>query len=89
MALNKEEKKDIVKNFGKNPKDSGSAEVQVAFLTKNINYLTDHCKKNPKDFSSRRGLLKMVCQRRTFLRYIKQKDAEKYSGLIKKLELRK
>ncbi len=89
MELNKEEKKDIIGNFGKNFQDSGSSEVQVAFLTKNINYLISHCKKNPKDFSSRRGLLKMVCQRRSFLHYIKQRNEAKYKELIKKLGLRK
>ncbi len=89
MALSKEEKKDIVENFGKNFQYSGSSEVQVAFLTKNINYLIGHCKKNPKDFSSRRGLVNMVCQRRSFLRYIKQRNEAKYKELIKKLGLRK
>jgi len=89
MALNKEEKKNIIENFGKNLQDSGSSEVQVAFLTKNINYLIGHCKKNPKDFSSKRGLLKMVCQRRSFLYYIKERDEVKYKELIKRLGLRK
>ena len=89
MALNKEEKKNIIENFGKNLQDSGSSEVQVAFLTKNINYLIGHCKENPKDFSSKRGLLKMVCQRRDFLHYIKQRDEVKYKKLIKRLGLRK
>ena len=89
MALNKEEKKNIIENFGKNLQDSGSSEVQVAFLTKNINYLIGHCKKNPKDFSSKRGLLKMVCQRRKFLYYIKKRNEAKYKELIKRLGLRK
>jgi len=89
MALNKEEKRNIIENFGKNFQDSGSSEVQVAFLTKNINYLNGHCKENPKDFSSRRGLLKMVCRRRSFLRYIKQRNEANYKELIKKLGLRK
>lgn len=89
MALTKEEKQDIVKSFGQTSQDSGSVDVQVAFLTKNINDLTDHCKKNPKDFSSKRGLLKMVCRRRSFLQYIEQRDAAKYKELIKKLKLRK
>ena len=63
--------------------------MQVALLTKNINYLIGHCKKNPKDFSSKRGLLKMVCQRRNFLHYIKQGNEAKYRELIKRLGLRK
>jgi len=89
MALNKEEKRNIMESFGKDIQDSGSSEVQVAFLTKNISYLTGHCKENPKDFSSRRGLLKMVCRRRSFLHYIKQKSEAKYKELIKRLGLRK
>ncbi len=89
MALSKEEKNTIVKEFGKGLEDTGSTEVQVALLTKNIRMLTDHCKKNPKDFSSKRGLLKMVCQRRTSLRYLQQKSEEKYKNIIKRLGLRK
>ncbi len=89
MALSKEEKNTIVKEFGKGLEDTGSTEVQVALLTKNIRMLTDHCKENPKDFSSKRGLLKMVCQRRSSLRYLQQKSEEKYKNLIKRLGLRK
>ncbi len=89
MALSKEEKNTIVKEFGKGLEDTGSTEVQVALLTKNIRMLTGHCKENPKDFSSKRGLLKMVCQRRSFLRYIQQKSEEKYKNIIKRLGLRK
>lgn len=89
MILNKEEKQRIIKKIGKNDQDSGSSEVQVAFLTKHINHLVGHCKKNPKDFSSKRGLLKMVCRRRGFLHYIKCKNEAKYKKLIKELGLRK
>lgn len=89
MALNKDEKKEIVEKFGHNVQDTGSVEVQIAMLTKNIRLLTDHCKQNPKDFSSKRGLLKMVCQRRSFLRNLKNEDEVCYKGLIERLGLRK
>ncbi len=89
MALNKDEKKEIVEKFGHNTQDTGSVEVQIAMLTKNIRLLTDHCKQNPKDFSSKRGLLKMVCQRRSFLRNLQNEDEVCYKGLIERLGLRK
>ena len=69
--------------------DTGSPEVQVALLTERINMLTDHFKTHVKDFHSRRGLLKMVSQRRKLLDYLKRTDADKYRGLIEKLGLRK
>ncbi len=89
MALCKEDKTKIIEDFRQGEQDTGSAEVQIALLTKNIRELTDHCKKNPKDFSSNRGLFKMVCKRRTFLRYLEKKNQEKYKNLIQRLELRK
>jgi len=89
MALTKEIKERLVKDFGQGPKDSGSAEVQVAMLTENIRQLTDHCKKNPQDFSSRRGLLKMVCRRRRYLDYLLRKDKDVYAGIIKELGLKR
>lgn len=89
MALTRAEKDKIIQEFGINEKDTGSAVVQVALLTENINQLTSHCQKNPKDFSSKRGLLKMVCDRRNFLQYIERKNAEKYLDVIQKLGLRK
>ncbi len=89
MALSTEEKSKIVKEFGRKPNDSGSTEVQVALLTKNITELTQHCKEHPKDFSSKRGLLKMVCGRRSFLRYLQRKDIKIYKSLLGKLGLRK
>ncbi len=89
MALHKEEKSKIITEFGASAQDSGSTAVQVALLTKRINELTAHCKINAKDFSSRRGLLKIVCKRKRLLRYLMQKDEAKYKGLISQLGLRK
>ena len=77
------------KKFGKNAADTGSSEVQVALLTTRINELTGHFKINPKDHSSRRGLLKMVGQRRRLLNYLRASDTKSYTQLITKLELRK
>jgi len=84
-----QDKLEIVKKFGKNEKDTGSPEVQVAILTSRINYLTEHFKINKKDHHSRRGLLKMVGKRRSLLSYIKKIDFERYSKLIQELGLRK
>jgi|SRR5579863_103706 small subunit ribosomal protein S15 len=89
MPITKEEKSIIVNEFGKGSQDTGSSQVQVALLTKNINKLTMHCQKNPKDFSTRRGLLQMVCDRRSFLKYLQKTDADKYKELVAKLGLRK
>lgn len=89
MVLQKEEKTKVIESFGQNAQDTGSAEVQVALLTKRINDLTGHCKINPKDFSSRRGLLNMVCQRKRLLRYLEHTNEVKYKELISKLGLRK
>jgi small subunit ribosomal protein S15 len=82
-------KKEIIKEFQIQPKDTGSADVQVALLTGRINELTGHLQKHRKDLSSRRGLLKMVSQRRTLLDYLHKTDSERYHRLIKKLNLRK
>ena len=87
--ITKEQKEQIVKDFGRTPGDTGSPEVQIAILTARINDLTDHFKANPKDHHSRRGLLKMVGQRRGLLAYLKEKDIERYRALIEKLGLRK
>jgi len=89
MALRKEVKDKIVKEFGITPNDTGSSAVQVALLTENIRELTEHCKKFAKDMSSRRGLLKLVCQRRSFLSYIEKKDADAYKKIIGRLGLKK
>lgn len=89
MALTKEEKAAIIKDFAKNEKDTGSAEVQIAILTKEINDLTAHLKTHIHDYHSRRGLLKKVGQRRNMLSYLAKKDVQSYRETIKKLGLRK
>ena len=87
--VSKEQKEQIIKDFGRTAGDTGSPEVQVAILTARINDLTDHFKANPKDHHSRRGLLKMVGQRRGLLAYLKKTDIERYRTLIERLGLRK
>ena len=87
--MNVNEKKEIVKGFGKNDTDSGSTEVQVALLTKKINELSEHFKVHKKDHHSRRGLLGMINNRRKLLKYLKGKNEKGYQELIKKLGLRK
>ena len=87
--MNVNEKKEIVKDFGKNTKDTGSTEVQVALLTKKINELSEHFKIHKKDHHSRRGLLGMINNRKKLLKYLKGKNEEGYQELIKKLGLRK
>lgn len=89
MSLTKENKQDVVNEFGRTNQDTGSAEVQIALLTRRIEDLTGHFKANPKDHHSRRGLLKMVGQRRKMLNYLKRKDIEKYRAILEKLSLRK
>ncbi len=82
-------KAEVIKEFKKQDKDTGSADVQVALLTKRINELTHHFKDHRKDHSSRRGLLMMVNRRRRLLEYIKRNDQARYQDLIKRLDLRK
>jgi small subunit ribosomal protein S15 len=89
MALKKDEVSSIIKKFGKNEKDTGASEVQIALLTERINQLTGHCKQFKKDKSSQRGLLILVGQRRRMLKYIQRSNLEKYRSLIKELGLRK
>ena len=89
MALTKIEKANLVKEFGKNEKDTGSAEVQIALLTKEINTLTSHMKQNKHDYHSNRGLLKKVGQRKQLLQYLAKKDIQSYRKVIDKLGLRK
>ena len=89
MSLSKDDKATIVADFGKDGKDSGSTEVQIALLTKRIEDLKSHFDDHKKDHASRRGLLKMVGQRRRLLRYLKRKNLEGYRALIAKLGLRK
>jgi len=83
------DKKEIIEKFRINEKDTGSSEVQVAILTARINHLTNHLRTHPKDFHSRRGLLKMVGHRKGLLNYIRDKDIVKYRDLIAELGLRK
>ncbi len=89
MAITKEEKAKIIKSFAKNEKDCGSAEVQIAILTKEINDLTEHMKEHKHDYHTNRGLLQMVGKRKSLLDYLKNEDVQRYRDLIKKLNLRK
>ncbi|NQU80420.1 MAG: 30S ribosomal protein S15 [Bacteroidetes bacterium] len=89
MAFTKELKQEIINEFGANAQDTGSTEVQIALLTARVRELTEHFKVNKKDHASRRGLLKMVGQRRRLLRYLKNNDIDKYRELLVKLNLRK
>ena len=82
-------KEEVITNFQIHDKDTGSPEVQVALLTKRINYLTEHLKQHKKDHHSRRGLLIMVGRRRKLLNYLKKKSVDRYATLIKELGLRK
>ena len=89
MALTHGAKKDLIGAYGRTAQDTGSVPVQVAILTARINELTLHLKENPKDHSSRRGLLKMVGKRRSLLDYLKKNDAARYTALLEELNLRK
>jgi small subunit ribosomal protein S15 len=89
MALTKDRKTEIISSFQAHPSDTGSPEVQVAILSRRIEDLTDHFNAHAKDHHSRRGLLKMVGTRRRLLDYLKDRDAERYRELIKKLGIRK
>ena len=89
MALQVVQKEQVVKQYQRSGKDTGSPEVQIALLTERINSLTEHFKTHVKDFHSRRGLLKLVSQRRKLLDYLKRKDTDKYRDLIERLSLRK
>lgn len=87
--ISKEKKTELIKEYGRKENDTGSPEVQIAILTERIRELTDHMKKNPKDYHSNRGLLKLVGQRRGLLDYLKRTDLESYRALIEKLGIRK
>ncbi|MDP0588123.1 MAG: 30S ribosomal protein S15 [Candidatus Endonucleobacter bathymodioli] len=89
MALTREKKVEIIEEFGCSKNDSGSTEVQVALLTNNIEGLQTHFKVNKKDHHSRRGLIRMVNQRRSLLDYLKRKNVERYRTLISRLGLRR
>lgn len=88
MALSKDQKESVIGKFKKHDNDSGSPEVQIALLTERINTLSGHFKAHAKDHHSRRGLLKMVGQRKRLLSYLKKKDLEGYRALIKELGIR-
>lgn len=89
MSLTKEVKLEIVEKHGRGPADTGSAEVQVALLTRRINDLTEHLRTHPKDHYSRRGLLKLVGQRRRLLAYLVRNDVDRYRAVISNLGLRR
>ena len=89
MALSKEVKTKIIKEFARDEKDTGSAEVQIAILTSEINALTEHLKNNKQDKHSKRGLLIKVGKRRSLLNYLLKKDVKRYRAVVEKLGLRK
>lgn len=88
LSISKERTAELMAEFGKNPQDSGSAEVQVAILSERVKNLTEHLKEHPKDHHTRRGLLMLVGKRRRLLVYIKNRDVLEYRELIKKLGIR-
>lgn len=88
-TMQKETKQTLIESYKINERDTGSPEVQIAILTERINNLTEHLKKNPKDFHSQRGLQQMVGHRKNLLNYLTKKDIERYRAIVKKLGLRK
>jgi len=89
MALTQVDKQQVIEKYRIHENDTGSSEVQIAILTERINYLTEHLKVHKKDFHSRRGLLKMVGQRRGLLNYLQKKDIQRYRAIVERLGLRK
>lgn len=89
MSLDTTIKAKIMKDFGISANDSGSVQVQIALLTERIKMMTEHRERNPKDNSSKRGLLQAVAQRRNYLEYLKKHNLEQYKNIISRLELRK
>ncbi len=89
MVMTPEKKKEIIDGFRVHPTDTGSPEVQIALLSERISYLTEHFKSHQKDHHSRRGLLKLVGQRRQLLNYLKRKNVERYNTVIERLGLRR
>lgn len=89
MVLTPERKKEIIDDFKQHPADTGSPEVQIALLSERISYLTDHFKVHKKDHHSRRGLLKLVGQRRRLLNYLKKSSIDRYNTVIERLGLRR
>lgn len=87
--ITKERKEELVSSFGKQPGDTGTAEVQIAIFSERISALTEHLKKHPKDHSTRRGLLKLVGKRRRLLNYLTERDIERYRAVTKELGIRK
>ena len=87
--ITREKKNEIIETYRRDDKDTGSPEVQIALLTERINELTEHLKEHPKDNHSRRGLLKMVGNRRNLLNYLANKDIQRYRDIVAKLGLRK
>lgn len=88
MSINLKNKKELVKKYGENEKDTGSVSVQIAMMSQKINELTEHLKINSKDFSTKRGLLMLVGRRKRLLSYLKDKSIDEYRDLIKKLGIR-
>lgn len=88
MSINLKNKQEIIKKFGENEKDTGSASVQIAMMSTKITELTEHLKVNKKDFATKRGLLMMVGRRKRLLAYLKEKNLDEYRKLIKKLGIR-
>jgi small subunit ribosomal protein S15 len=89
MTITKERKQEVIKDYKRDEKDTGSPEVQVAILTTRINALTEHMRTHDKDYASRRGLLALVGQRRRLLDYLRKSDAQRYLTLIQRLNIRK
>ncbi|QDU55527.1 30S ribosomal protein S15 [Aeoliella mucimassa] len=89
MPLTKERKEQLIGDFGRKGEDSGSPEVQIALLTSRISQMTEHMQQHPKDYSSRRGLLRMVSRRRRLLDYVKRHNPQLYLDLLRRLEIRK
>ena len=89
MVMTPDKKKEIIDDFRVHPADTGSPEVQIALLSERITYLTEHFKSHKKDHHSRRGLLKLVGQRRQLLNYLKRKSIERYNVVIERLGLRR
>lgn len=89
MSITSEKKKEVIESNATKKGDTGSPEVQVAIITERINNLSEHMQANKKDFSSRRGLLKLVANRRSLLDYLKRKDEKRYQSLIEKLGIRR
>jgi len=89
VVLTPERKKEIIETYKVHPSDTGSPEVQIALLSERINYLTDHFRTHHKDHHSRRGLLKLVGQRRQMLNYLKKKNVDRYNTMIERLGLRR